>query len=121
VSKQDNYAWHKRQAEIARWEYDRRMNNASHLATMLRGITLGSSFCVVMFWVAGVDSTADVLIWLGFMALGGVSAVEAEHILFLAEQSRYPKSRRRTYRSEVADEWHEFRVWCAERKAKKNK
>jgi hypothetical protein len=59
--------------------------------------------------VAGIDTTAELLIMLGVFFLGGISAVEAEHILFLAEQSRYPKSRRRTMRSEIYDEWQEFR------------
>jgi hypothetical protein len=85
------------------------MNHAQDLAVMFRGITLGSAFCAVMFLVAGVDTTAKLFIFVGAVMLGGISAVEAEHILFIAEQSRYPKSRRRTLRSEIAYEWQEFR------------
>lgn len=104
-----SYHERKRRGQQKRWEYLNRMNNAEHLATMFRGIGLGSAFCVVMFAVAGIHTTLDWLIYLGVFILGGVAFVEAEHILFLAEQSRYPKSRRRTLRSEIADEWYEFR------------
>ena len=92
------------------------MNHAEHLATMLRGISLGSAFCSVMFWVAGIDTTLDVLLEIGAVAICGISFVEAEHILFLAEQSRYPKSRRRTLRSELADDWAEFRDFLEKKK-----
>ncbi len=104
------YQQRKERGQYKRAVYLNRMNHAEHLATMLRGVTLGSAFCVVMFMVAGVDTTLDLLILIGVFLIGCVSAVEAEHILFLAEQSRYPKSRRRTLRSEFADEWHELRA-----------
>ena len=104
-------SYHERKArgQYKRAVYLHRLNNAEHIATMLRGISLGSAFCIVMFWVAGIDTTLDTLLEIGAVALGGVAFVEAEHILFLAEQSRYPKSRRRTMRSEFADEWHELK------------
>lgn len=104
-----SYQERKRRGQQKRWEYLNRVNNAEHIATMLRGVGLGSTFCVVMFAVAGIDTTIDLLIYIGVFILGGVAFVEAEHILFLAEQSRYPKSRRRTMRSEFADEWHELK------------
>lgn len=104
-----SYHERKRRGQQKRWEYLNRLNHAEHLATMLRGIGLGSAFCFVMFAVAGIDTTTDLLIHIGVFILGGVAFVEAEHILFLAEQSRYPKSRRRTMRSEFADEWHELK------------
>jgi hypothetical protein len=105
-----SYHERKRRGQQKRAEYLHRVSNAEHLATMLRGVTLGTSFMFVMFAVAGIDTTLDLLIWIGVFVIGCVSAVEAEHILFLAEQSRYPKSRRRTLRSELADEWHELRL-----------
>jgi hypothetical protein len=104
-----SYHERKRRGQYKRAVYLNRMNHAEHIATMFRGVTLGSAFCVVMFMVAGIDTTTELLIMLGVFFLGGISAVEAEHILFLAEQSRYPKSRRRSMRSEIADEWQEFR------------
>jgi hypothetical protein len=104
-----SYHERKRRGQQKRWEYLNRVNNAEHLATMLRGITLGSAFCAVMFAVAGVERIVEWLVLIGVVFLGGYTAVLAEHILFLAEQSRYPKSRRRTLRSEIADEWHELR------------
>ena len=104
-----SYHERKRRGLYKRAVYLNRMNHAEHLATMFRGVTLGSAFCAIMFMVAGVDTTVEHLILLGVVFMGGVSAVEAEHILFLAEQSRYPKSRRRTMRSEIYDEWQEFR------------
>jgi hypothetical protein len=104
-----SYHERKRRGQYQRAVYLNRMNHAEHIATMFRGVTLGSAFCVVMFMVAGVDTTVELLILIGVFFLGSISAVEAEHILFLAEQSRYPKSRRRTMRSEIYDEWQEFR------------
>jgi ABC-type Fe3+-siderophore transport system permease subunit len=77
-----------------RKEYLRRLDNAERVAVMLRGITLGCSFIVVMGVVAGVDS---ILKWLAIYTIafiGGVSASLAEYFLFRASQSRYPKSRR---------------------------
>lgn len=104
-----SYQERKRRGLHNRAVYLNRMNHAEHLAVTFRGVALGSAFCVVMFIVAGVDTTLEVIILLGVFFLGGISAVEAEHVLFLAEQSRYPKSRRRTMRSEIYDEWQEFR------------
>lgn len=105
-----SYHERKRRGQQQRWEYLNRINNAEHIATMLRGVGLGSTFCVVMFAVAGIDTTIDWLIYIGVLILGGVAFVEAEHILFLAEQSRYPKNRRRTLRSELADEFYELQM-----------
>lgn len=103
------YQQRKERGQYKRAVYLHRMNNAEHLATMLRGVGLGTSFMFVMGIVSGVNTTVEWLFMLGYLLIGGISMVEAEHILFLAEQSRYPKSRRRTLRSEIADEWHEFR------------
>lgn len=112
-------SYHERKArgQYKRAVYLHRLNNAEHIATMLRGISLGSAFCVVMFWIAGIDTTLDLSLEICAVALCGISLVEAEHILFLAEQSRYPKSRRRTLRSELADEWVEFKEWIKSKKS----
>lgn len=103
------YQQRKQLGQYKRAVYHNRLNHAEHIATMLRGISLGTSFMAVMFCIAGITTTLDILIELLVIAICGFSLVEAEHILFLAEQSRYPKSRRRTFRSEFADEWREFR------------
>ncbi len=105
-----SYKQRQEQGRYKRAVYLNRMNHAEHIATMLRGVSLGTGFMFVMFLVAGVETTVDLLILIGVFLIGCVSAIEAEHILFLAEQSRYPKSRRRTFRSEFAYEWHEFRA-----------
>lgn len=112
-----SYQQRKEQGELRRWIYKRRLWNAEYIATMLRGITLASAFCAVMFAIAGITTTLDVVIEIGVIALGGFTINLAEHILFWAEQSRYPKSRRRTLRSEIADEIY---TWKQTRKEKKS-
>ncbi len=114
-----SYQQRKERGQYKRAVYLRRVDNAEHIATMLRGIALGTAFMAVMFCVAGITTELDALIEFLVLAICGISLVEAEHILFLAEQSRYPKSRRRTFRSEFADEWYELRQKMAERKEKK--
>jgi hypothetical protein len=105
-----SYEKRKLQGQILVWEHRKKMNHALHLATMLRGVTLASSFCFVMFAIAGITTTLDIVLEIGTMVLGGFTMLLAEHILFTAEQSRYPKNRRRTLRSEIVDEWREFRL-----------
>lgn len=105
-----SYKQRQEQGRYKRAVYLHRLDNAEHLAVMLRGISLGTAFMAVMFAVAGIGTTLEVLIELLVIAICAISLVEAEHILFLAEQSRYPKSRRRTFRSEFADEWHDLRM-----------
>ncbi len=104
------YKQRQEQGRYKRAVYLNRMNHAEHLATMFRGISLGAAFMAIMFAVAGIRSNLDVVLEFLVLFICGLSLVEAEHILFLAEQSRYPKSRRRTFRSEFVDEWHEFRA-----------
>ncbi len=113
------YKQRQEQGRHKRAVYLNRLNHAEHIATMLRGISLGTAFMAVMFAVAGIRSNLDVGLEFLVLFICGLSLAEAEHILFLAEQSRYPKSRRRTFRSEFADEWHELRQRMAERKEKK--
>ena len=103
------YQERKERGRTQRWEYRNRIHHAEHLAVMFRGIGLGFSFIVGMTALAGVHGTLDIMLFILFVAIAGSGFIGAEHIMFLAEQSRYPKSRRRTLRSEVADEWREFR------------
>jgi hypothetical protein len=78
-------------------EYLRRVDNADRVAVMLRGITLGCSFILVMGIVAGVDSILEWLVLYTITFIGGVSASLAEYFLFRAYQSRYSKSRRQSF------------------------
>lgn len=103
------YQKRKEQGRTQRWEYRHRIHHDEHIAVMFRGIGIGFSFIVVMTALAGVHGTLDIMLFILFIAIAGSGFIGAEHIMFLAEQSRYPKSRRRTIRSEFADEWREFR------------
>lgn len=103
------YQERKLQGQTKRWEYRVRVHHAEHLAVMLRGVGVGFGFIVVMTALAGVHGIVDIMLFYGFMLVTGAGFVGAEHALFLAEQSRYPKSRRKTLRSEFAEEWQRFR------------
>lgn len=104
-----NYEQRQAQGRAQRWEYKKRIHHAEHLAVMFRGIGVGFAFILVMTALAGVHGTLDIVLFIGFIMIAGAGFTSAEHALFLAEQSRYPKGRRRTLRSEFADEWHRFR------------
>jgi hypothetical protein len=89
-----DYKERQAQGKAKRAEYLRRLEHAESVAVMLRGITLGCSFILVMGIVAGVDSILEWLTLYTITFVGGVSASLAEYFLFRASQSRYPKSRR---------------------------
>jgi len=114
-----SYKERKLKGQIRRWEYQRRLHHAEHLAVMFRGIGLGFSFILVMTAIAGVHGLLDFWIFVGFILIAGSGFAGAEHIMFWAEQSRYPKSRRRTLRSEIADEWREFREYRKSKRGQK--
>ena len=103
------YQERKAKGQIARWEYRNRIHHAEHIAVMFRGVGIGFSFIVGMTALAGVHGTLNIMLFLLFVAIAGSGFIGAEHILFIAEQSRYPKSRRRTLRSEFADELRNLR------------
>jgi hypothetical protein len=111
------YQERKAKGQRKRAEYLRRLDHAEHLAVMFRGFGIGFSFIVVMTAVAGVHGNLAIVLFIMFMLIAGSGFIGAEHIMFWAEQSRYPKSRRRTLRSEIADEWREFRKY---RKSKRD-
>jgi hypothetical protein len=94
-----------------RAEYRKRLDHAEHLAVMFRGFGIGFSFITVMTAVAGVHGTLAIALFIMFELIAGSGFIGAEHIMFWAEQSRYPKSRRRTFRSEFVDEWQRFRQY----------
>jgi hypothetical protein len=92
-----NYKERQAQGKSKRAEYLRRLEHAESVAVMLRGITLGCSFILVMGIVAGVDSILEWLVLYTITFIGGVSASLAEYFLFRAYQSRYSKSRRQSF------------------------
>ena len=103
------YQERKAKGQRKRAEYLRRVDHAEHLATMFRGIALGVSFMFVMGFISNADRLIEVVLLIVYAYVIAFSLISAEHIMFIAEQSRYPKSRRRTVRSEVAEEWQRFR------------
>ena len=104
-------SYHRRKEAMLfrRAKYLRRLDNAEHLAVMFRGFALGFSFMFVMGFVSNADRLIEVVLLIIYAQVIFFSLLFSEYIMFRAEQSRYPKSRRRTLRSEVADEWREFR------------
>jgi hypothetical protein len=103
------YQERKAKGQAKRAKYLRRIDHAEHLATMFRGIALGVGFMFVMGIVSNADRLIEVVLLIVYSQVIFFSLFFSEHIMFTAEQSRYPKSHRRTLRSEVADEWREFR------------
>lgn len=103
------YQERKQRGQHKRAVYLNRMSHAEHLATMLRGIALGVSFMFVMGIVSNADRLIEVVLLVVYGFVMAFSLLLAEHIMFSAEQSRYPKSHRRTLRSEIAEDWQRFR------------
>ena len=103
------YQQRKERGQYKRAVYLRRIDTAEHIATMLRGIALGVGFMFVMGIVSNADRLVEVVLLIIFAFVISGSILLAEHIMLTAEQSRYPKSRRRTLRSEIAEDWHRFR------------
>jgi len=103
------YQQRKERGQYKRAVYLRRIDHAEHLATMFRGIALGVGFMFVMGFVSNADRLIEVILLIVYAYVIASSLFLAEHTMLKAEQSRYPKSRRRTIRSEIADDWHRFR------------
>lgn len=104
-----NYQERKAQGERKRAKYRHKMNNAEHLAIMFRGVAVGVGFMLVMGLVSNADRLSEVVLLIVYGYVIAISLALAEQVLFTAEQSRYPKSRRMTLRSEFVKEWREFR------------
>jgi hypothetical protein len=105
-----SYQQRKEQGLRKRLEYKKRLTHAEYIAVMFRGFGVGFSFIVVMTAIAGVHGLLDFYLFLLFILIASSGFIGAEMFLLRAEQSRYPKSRRRTLRSEVVDDWRKFRL-----------
>lgn len=103
------YQQRKERGQYKRAVYLRKIDHAEHLAVMFRGIALGVSFMFVMGIVSNADRLIEVVLLIAYAYVIGTSLVLSQWVMFRAEQSRYPKSRRRTIRSEIADDWYRFR------------
>lgn len=88
------YQQRKKQGQRKWRAYKKRVDHAKDLAVMFRGVGVGFSFITVMTAVAGVHGTLDLLLFILFVITAGSGFIFAEMILFFAEQTRYPKSRR---------------------------
>lgn len=103
------YQERKAKGQRKRAEYLRRVDHAEHLAVMFRGVALGVGFMFVMGFVSNADRLIEVVLLIVYAQVIFFSLFFSQHIMFIAEQSRYPKSRRRTLRSEIAEDWQRFR------------
>jgi Ca2+/Na+ antiporter len=103
------YQERKAKGQRERAEYLRRVDHADHLAVMFRGIALGVGFMFVMGFVSNADRLVEVVLLIVYALVIFFSLWSAEHIMFTAEQTRYPKTHRRTLRSEIAEDWQRFR------------
>jgi hypothetical protein len=89
-------SYHERKAkgQRKRKEYLRRMSHAKDLSTMFLGIALGVGFMFVMGIVANADRLVEMILLVVFAVIIYFSLFFSQYVLFRAEQSRYPKSRR---------------------------
>jgi hypothetical protein len=89
-------SYHRRKAEmlIRRAKHAKTMNTAEHLATLFRGVGVGFSFIAIMSFVAGIHTTLEIVLFLGFIIIAGAGFNLAEAVLFIAQERKYPKSRR---------------------------
>jgi hypothetical protein len=104
-----SYQERKAKGKQKRAEHLRRLNHAKDLSTMFWGLALGFGFMFVMGIVANTDTTLEFIVLILFAFVIYFSVFFSQYVMFKAEQSRYPKSRRRTLRSEVAEDWQRFR------------
>lgn len=82
------------QGQRNRKAYLNRMNHAHHLAVMFRGVGVGFSFITLMTMVAGANRVLDLVLIISFAVITGAGFLSAEAVLFFAEQTRFPRSRR---------------------------
>ena len=92
------YQTRKEQGQRKRAEYLRRLDHAKDLAIVFRGIAVGVSFMFVMGLVANTNRVLEIVLMIVYAYVIAFSLLLAEHTLFMAEQSRYPKSRRWRWR-----------------------
>lgn len=90
------YHTRKEQGQRKRAEYLRRLDHAQHLALVFRAIAVGVGFMFVMGFVANTNRLLEVVLMIAYLYVIVFSLLLAEQILLRAEQSRYPKSRRKT-------------------------
>lgn len=103
------YQERKAQGKRKSAEHERRVHRAKDLAIVFRGAGAGFGFMFVMGIVSNVNRLLEVVFLIGYALVIFLSLVFAEHIVFTAEQNRYPKSHRRTVRREIAEAWQRFR------------
>jgi amino acid permease len=104
-----SYQERKAKGQRKRAEHLRRLNHAEDLSRMFWGIALGFGFMFVMGIVANTNTPLEFMALIVFAFVIYFSVFFSQYVMFRAEQSRYPKNRRRTLRSEVAEDWQRFR------------
>lgn len=98
-----SYQERKAKGQRKRAEYLRRIEHAKDLSRMFLGIALGVGFMFVMGIVANADRLIEVVLLIVYAVVIYFSMFFSQYVLFKAEQSRFPKSRRHTLWSLITD------------------
>lgn len=89
-----SYQERKAKGQRKRAEYLRRVEHAKDLSRMFLGSALGFGFMFVMGIVARADRLIEIVFLIGCAVVIYFSLFFSQYVVFKAEQSRYPKSRR---------------------------
>lgn len=88
------YQERKAQGKRKSAEYARRVHHAKDLAILFRGIGAGVGFMFVMGIVSNADRLLEVALLVVYAVIIYFSLFLADYVVFRAEQTRFPKSRR---------------------------
>jgi len=91
-----SYQERKAKGQRKRKEYLRRIEHAKDLSRMFLGIAVGVGFMFVMGIVANADRLIEMILLVVYAVIIYFSVFFSQYVIFKAEQSRYPKSRRHT-------------------------
>jgi hypothetical protein len=98
-----DYVERKAKGQRKRKEYLRRISHAEDLSRMFLGVAVGVGFMFVMGIVANADRLIEIVLLGIYAVVIYVSVFFSQYVMFRAEQSRYPKSRRHTLWSAITE------------------
>jgi uncharacterized membrane protein len=98
-----DYVERRAKGQRKRKEYLRRISHAEDLSRMFLGIAVGFGFMFVMGIVANADRLIEIVLLVVYALVIYFSVFFSQYVMFKAEQSRYPKSRRHTLWSALTE------------------
>jgi amino acid transporter len=99
-----DYVERRAKGQRKRKEYLRRISHAEDLSRMFSGIAVGFGFMFVMGIVSNAaNRLIEIVFLIGCALVIYFSVFFSQYVMFKAEQSRYPKSRRHTLWSAITE------------------